>query len=1028
MAAEPPPTGEAPFSAGDRGTITRQRGAKVAARREAGGTAVSGAVPRRTRRSSARAGSPPSVDPKIAALLGEVATLTARAARLQELLEHANDIVYTHDLDGCFTYVNETGLRLFGYSLAEATALNLRDVVDAGFIERVRRALAEQVAGVAVVPFEVLTHTRDGREVVLEASTRVLRDDAGTPTGIQGIARDITERKRAQEELEASRELLRATIESTADGILVVDSAGRVVHANRRFATLWRIPDALLAQGDDDGLIGFVLEQLSEPEAFTTKVRALYASMEEDLDELSFKDGRVFERYSRPLLAARLVAGRVWSFRDITEHRHAEAALTDSEQLYRQIFDGHSAIQVLVDLETRRVIEPNAAACAFYGYERDAFIGMEVSVIDSPPPDQEGGADGAAPGERRGSLRRLHTLASGEVRSVEVFPCPVDVRGKRLMLVMVQDVTDRDRAQETLVEQRRLLDENAARLALALEAERERGKRDPLTGTLNHGAIIATLREMLSVADADSFAVAMVDVDGLKAANDTYGHQTGDEVLAFVARALHQHGAVVGRYGGDEFLALLPGARREAAERYRDAVTQILAEATLADPDTNKQIAVVASIGVAMYPEEATASDDLIRAADTAMFTVKRQRAAGAKEADAVRVVVGDPAARMVGEIVPFLTSPGSLDEKLRLVAQRLTAGAGYAGVSFALFPEAEEDPPDLSSFAEAPQELVEKWDVSDAEEAVEEEPLRPVLERIQRPVIIDDIAATPFVNEMRRELLLAAGIHSAIVAPMIWQGKVVGTLSAGGRECEMFRPRDAQFLNAVATQVTAIVRTASLVDELQSASTRLSQAHTESVLLLASAAEAHDQSTGRHLHRVRSIAQALARELGHDEESAEEIGLAAVLHDIGKIRVPDYVLMSPDSLADDEWDLMKRHTLWGAEFLGSRPGFRLAAEVARCHHERWDGTGYPVGLAEKQIPEAAAITSVADSLDAMTSDRPYRSGRPLSEAMLELQAWSGRQFSPRIVEALLRLYERGALPDLEDGTRDQRDHEARAA
>jgi len=248
----------------------------------------------------------------------------------------------------------------------------------------------------------------------------------------------------------------------------------------------------------------------------------------------------------------------------------------------------------------------------------------------------------------------------------------------------------------------------------------------------------------------------------------------------------------------------------------------------------------------------------------------------------------------------------------------------------------------------------------------------------------------------------------------MVWQEKVVGTLSAGGREVQGFGPRDAQFLNNVATQVTAIVRTASLVDELQSASTRLLQAHTETVLMLASAAEAHDHSTGRHLHRVRGITEALARELGYDEEQAKEIGLAAVLHDIGKIRVPEYVLTSSDSLGDAEWALMKHHTVWGGEFLGARSGFELASAVARCHHERWDGSGYPAGLAGDAIPEAAAITSVADSLDAITNDRPYRRGRPLSDAIMEIQAWSGRQFSPNVVAALVRLYERQALPVLD--------------
>ena len=145
--------------------------------------------------------------------------------------------------------------------------------------------------------------------------------------------------------------------------------------------------------------------------------------------------------------------------------------------------------------------------------------------------------------------------------------------------------------------------------------------------------------------------------------------------------------------------------------------------------------------------------------------------------------------------------------------------------------------------------------------------------------------------------------------------------------------------------------------------------------MLLAAAAEAHDRTTGKHLHNVRVISERLALELGYSEEDAREIGLAAVLHDMGKIRVPDSVLANKGRLSGEEWDLMKNHAAWGEQFLAGRSGFDLAATIARYHHERWDGRGYPDGVPGENIPEAAAIVSVADSFDAMTSDRPYKPG-----------------------------------------------------
>ena len=116
----------------------------------------------------------------------------------------------------------------------------------------------------------------------------------------------------------------------------------------------------------------------------------------------------------------------------------------------------------------------------------------------------------------------------------------------------------------------------------------------------------------------------------------------------------------------------------------------------------------------------------------------------------------------------------------------------------------------------------------------------------------------------------------------------------------------------------------------------------------------------------------------------------------------------------------MKQHTVWGAEFLSDRPEFETAAVIARSHHERWDGTGYPDGLSDGDIPEPATIVSVADSFDALISDRPYRKGGSVAEAVAEISACSGKQFSPNVVEALVRLSERGGLQKLRHVSEEQ--------
>ena len=582
-------------------------------------------------------------------------------------------------------------------------------------------------------------------------------------------------------------------------------------------------------------------------------------------------------------------------------------------------------------------------------------------------------------------------------------PAPADGGAAGGMTAVLVDVTERLHSQK-LTEQ-------------ALADEQRRSRRDPLTGALNHAAIIEALTAALTSDDVHTLAIVMVDVDGLKAANDTWGHPVGDELLRVVANALARDAAIVGRYGGDEFLAVLPNADLQQAERYSGAVLQAVRDADAHDQRTDAAVPIAISVGLAMYPDEAVKADDLIKLADGAMYASRRLRRARADGESAGQRIGADSAARLVGEIVPLLTAPGSREEKLQLVAHQLSVGAGYEAVNFEV--SGEEATAGTSwegAYARSPQNNVESWVREQAQST--NHPLGEAMERGRKPIFINDLATTELLTKPERELLAGAGLASGLAVPMIWHNQLVGMLSVAAKQPSAFTAWDAHFLTGVASQVTAIVFMTTLVEELRSASEHLTQAHAETVMMLASAAEAHDHTTGRHLQRVRTLTEALSLELGYNEDRAHQLGLAAVLHDIGKIRVPDAVLASSAALTPDEWVIMRQHTTWGSDFLDGRHGFDLAALVALAHHERWDGAGYPRGLKGEEIPEAAAITCVADTFDAMTNDRPYRAGRPAAEAVIEIVSCSGTQFSPRVVDALVRLAKRGGLAFVESETR----------
>ena len=212
--------------------------------------------------------------------------------------------------------------------------------------------------------------------------------------------------------------------------------------------------------------------------------------------------------------------------------------------------------------------------------------------------------------------------------------------------------------------------------------------------------------------------------------------------------------------------------------------------------------------------------------------------------------------------------------------------------------------------------------------------------------------------------------------------------------------------------RITNLLETRALhvtLDERVRARTReLEGAHLETVERLALAVEYREDGTGGHTRRVGQASALLARALGLPQADVMLIRQAAPLHDVGKIAIPDRILLKTDRLAPDEWAVMKTHTTIGAKILaGAHYSLLLTAEaIALAHHERWDGLGYPRGIGGESISLPARIVSVADAFDAMTHPRPYREAYPEDYALAELERCAGTHFDPRCVEYFLRLIE----------------------
>jgi putative two-component system response regulator len=198
-------------------------------------------------------------------------------------------------------------------------------------------------------------------------------------------------------------------------------------------------------------------------------------------------------------------------------------------------------------------------------------------------------------------------------------------------------------------------------------------------------------------------------------------------------------------------------------------------------------------------------------------------------------------------------------------------------------------------------------------------------------------------------------------------------------------------------SRVRAHLRMRSFVSELE---------YAESILYaLARLVEARDAYTEEHIERVANLSISIGKKIGLKEEELDVLRKGALLHDIGKIGVPDAILLKPGKLVSEEFEIMKRHVIIGYRICRDMRSLRGSLSIIRYHHERWDGTGYPDGLKGEEIPLFARIVAVADAYDAMTSDRPYRKAHPSEIALETLESEAGKQWDPEIVKIALEAF-----------------------
>jgi len=271
-----------------------------------------------------------------------------------------------------------------------------------------------------------------------------------------------------------------------------------------------------------------------------------------------------------------------------------------------------------------------------------------------------------------------------------------------------------------------------------------------------------------------------------------------------------------------------------------------------------------------------------------------------------------------------------------------------------------------------------------------------------QEVVMIPDVREAEF-SHAERTLLDQTDLCALLYVPLRADAEPVGVMLLGVEECPReFSEHDRDVCRLLGAQAALAIQNARLFEAAQTAADELQNAYDATLEGWSLALEMRDEETLGHTVRAAELACEMARALGVPEEDIPHVRRGALLHDIGKMAVPDAILKKPGPLDEHEWAVMRAHPVMAQEFL-SRIGYlERALEIPYYHHERWDGTGYPRGLRGTKIPLPARIFAVIDVFDALTSDRQYRKAWSTEDALRHIVAQAGEQFDPMVVAAFM--------------------------
>jgi PAS domain S-box-containing protein len=849
---------------------------------------------------------------------------------------------------GKFLDVNESYCRMTGYSRDELLNMSLADI-DATNSEETIAQRIKQNKERGSGRFEVCHRRKDGQIINVEVNTIY------EPASAQFLAfmRDITERKHADEALRESEEKFRTFIEQMPDGIVLLDEKGIIVEWNQAQAGITGLPREQ-AIGTPFHEIQF---QILIPE-HRSKVTPEYLRKEL---QGAFRDGHSTQLGKTIEIEIQSVTGQrktitQAAFPIKTEHGFRIGSIT------RDITERRASEKALRDSETRY-------RSIFEGVQDAIFIeSMNLKILDVnqraceifgysrdefvtktvhdlvPSGNKIYRFDGSDP----------KTITSGPVESINIRAngeqFPVELNG-RLSSVEGQNVlmiTLRDITERKRTEE--IVRESEEKFRGLFENAHDALMVIESPSWKFTSANPACVKMFGAKDEAEFISYALWELSPQKQPD---GQPSGEKTKAMIEKAVregfHFFEWTHQRINGDEFLADVLLVKLEQKEK---TVIQATVRDITEHKRTERQIHLQLERLTALknIDQIVTTNFDLKISLNMLLVQITNQL-----KVDAVDILTFNPAMnRMETRAGRGFRTPG-------IEKQYIPMGQGYAG--------------------------------------------QAVLER--RTLHIANLKSETD-NPALQKLIASEDFTSYYCVPLIVKGRAKGVLEVFHRSTLHPDPEWLGFLEVLAQRVAVAIDNIELFENLQRSHDELSLAYNATIEGWSHALDLRDEETEGHTQRVTEMTMKLARDFDFSGEELIQIQRGALLHDIGKLGVPDSILLKPGELTDEEWVIMKKHPIFAFELLSPIQYLNRSINIPYCHHEKWDGSGYPRGLRGEQIPLEARIFAVVDVWDALISDRPYRKAWSKEKATEHLRSLGGNHLDPGVVERFLDWQKRG--------------------